>query len=316
MGRIGVTYEQYQEAANQVLMTGQFPTIEKVRLVLGVGSNTTLNSHMNRWKDEFIKNHLAGTKATAIPDPLQRVVNEIWETLRTESKAESERIQVEAQEAIKAAHQTQEGAEQKASLLQEQIDKISLDLNHAHANFKMLQDEWVETRKHCAVAEECARASERKEKALREETLKRLVELEHTHQENIKQLEHQFKAREQQYQHENSYYKSTLEEQRQKYMVELDHYKIAKTNAEKAQLKAQTELNQQVERYKELSERHKMVDLDLTLARQHQQEAEKALIASQTEIQLKNNMIQEYQQKIEAMTEQIGQLKAQKRTGC
>lgn len=311
MGRIGVTYEQFSKAANEVLITGQFPTIEKVRLILGVGSNTTLNAYMNRWKDEFIKNHLAGTKTTAIPDPVQRVVNEVWETLRTESKAESEQVQVEAQAAIKTAQQAQAAAEQQVKLLQTQVDKLNLDLNHSQANFKMLQDELIETRKRCAVAEERAQLSESREKALREETHQRLSELEQSHQETIKQLASQFKAHEQHYQKDIAYYKSALEEQRQRYMVELENNKIAKTNAEKAQLKAETELHQQIDRYKELVERAKAFEFDLTLAKQHQQEAEKALIVCQTEIKLKDATIQALKQKWEETTEQIGQLKAQ-----
>ena len=310
MGRLGVTYEQFSEAANEVLTTGQFPTIEKVRLVLGVGSNTTLNAYINRWKDEFIKNNLAGTKASTIPDPVQRVVNEVWETLRAESKAEMERVQQEAQIAVQAAEEAKVIAAQQSIALQAQVDKLNLSLNHAQANFKMLQEEMIEMRQRYAVAEERAQASENKEKTLRDDTHRRLRELEQSQQHHLQQLEQQFKAREVQYQHDINDLKSALEKQRQNYIVELDNYKVAKNNAEKAQLKAQTELSQQRERYQELAERHKTVEFDLTLVRQHQQEAEKALIVCQTEIKLKNSLIEEYQQKMEALTEQIGEFKA------
>lgn len=311
MGRIGVTYEQFSEAANDVLLTGQFPTIEKVRLVLGVGSHTTLNAYMNRWKDEFIKNHLAGTKNTAIPDPVQRVVNEVWETIRTESKVETEQLQQNAQAAVQAAQEAQATAEQQVTALQWQVDKLRLDLNHAQADFKMLQDELIETRKSCAVAEERAQSSENKEKVIREETNKRLSELEQAQQEHSQQLEQQFKAREAQYKEENNYYKSALEEQRQKYAFEVDQLKTAKTKVEQTVNKQEIEIKHYKQQHQVFQEQLRALQFDLSLAQQRQQEAEKALTTQQIETHFKEKALSEWQQKFEMAKEETGALKQQ-----
>lgn len=44
MSRIGITYDQVELAAEKVLQTGQLPTIEHIRTLLGTGSNSTISN--------------------------------------------------------------------------------------------------------------------------------------------------------------------------------------------------------------------------------------------------------------------------------
>ena len=53
MARHGVDYETVKHTAIKLLSQGSAPSVQKLRDVLGTGSNTTLAKHLNRWREEF-----------------------------------------------------------------------------------------------------------------------------------------------------------------------------------------------------------------------------------------------------------------------
>jgi chromosome segregation ATPase len=275
MGRLGVTYEQFSEAASQVLTTGQFPTIEKVRAVIGVGSNTTLNVYMNRWKDEFIKNHLAGTKSTALPDPVQRVIKDIWEALRTESNIANEHVQQEATVIVKQAQQAKAEAEQQANTLQEQLEKAQLKINHLETDLQLVRSELIEQKQERAVFQERAQRSEQRFEDLKQSTEMRLTELEQSHQETVNHLQKQLETHEKNFKQEMSELKTYAENQRHKLIAEIDQLRVAKEKAEKAHLQGATELKNQLETNKVLTEQIKFRDTDVKVLKQQYNDGEK-----------------------------------------
>ena len=50
MARHGITYNQVSEAAMLLHRAGSTPTIDNVRAILGTGSKTTIQRHMNSWR--------------------------------------------------------------------------------------------------------------------------------------------------------------------------------------------------------------------------------------------------------------------------
>lgn len=50
MARTGVTFDDISQAATKLLSMGESPSVQKVREVLGTGSNSTIAEHLKRWK--------------------------------------------------------------------------------------------------------------------------------------------------------------------------------------------------------------------------------------------------------------------------
>jgi hypothetical protein len=319
MGRLGVTYEQFGEAANQVLTTGQFPTIEKVRLVLGVGSNTTLNVHMNRWKDEFIRNHLAGTKTTALPDPIQRLITEVWETLRTESTNVSQAIQQEAQLLVKEAQQQKENAEQRAKNLEVLLEKNQLKINHLEADVQLLCNERVEQNQQRAVLEERVQKSAQRFEDLESSTEKHLLELDRSHGETVHHLKNQLAKSTEHFKAEISELKHQSENYRCKMIAEMDGLKVLKEKAEQTLIQATLELKHQVELCKAFGQQNKGLEVDVKVLQQQCYDLEKQRGILEAESSHKEALLAEVkaqreiaQSKLEATREQVGKLKEMK----
>ena len=53
MARIGVDYETIKQAAIKLLSQGIAPSVQKIREVLGTGSNTTIAEYLKVWRDEY-----------------------------------------------------------------------------------------------------------------------------------------------------------------------------------------------------------------------------------------------------------------------
>lgn len=68
MARTGVTETQVATAADQLLLAGERPTIERVRAVLGTGSPSTLIRHLDGWWRDLGRRLADKQRQVAIPD--------------------------------------------------------------------------------------------------------------------------------------------------------------------------------------------------------------------------------------------------------
>ena len=50
MARTGISFEDVRNAAESLLGRGLNPTIQRVRELLGTGSNTTISEHLKIWQ--------------------------------------------------------------------------------------------------------------------------------------------------------------------------------------------------------------------------------------------------------------------------
>jgi hypothetical protein len=79
MARVGVDYETVKQTAVKLLSQGSAPSVQKIREVLGTGSNTTIAEHLKIWRDKFAKktvHHLA----TNMPKELIFTFEVLWQT--------------------------------------------------------------------------------------------------------------------------------------------------------------------------------------------------------------------------------------------
>ena len=89
MTRLGITSKEVEEIAENILAEGENPTIEKIRRVLGTGSNSTIAKHLHEWRSNRLilsKNSLSAPNFP--PDTVHAAVNTVWEKIRNESAAE------------------------------------------------------------------------------------------------------------------------------------------------------------------------------------------------------------------------------------
>ncbi len=56
MGREGISKQDVYNAINTIIIQKQIPTIQRVRDILGTGSNTTISRHLAEWKGKPKKN--------------------------------------------------------------------------------------------------------------------------------------------------------------------------------------------------------------------------------------------------------------------
>ncbi|PIE82841.1 MAG: hypothetical protein CSA09_04640 [Candidatus Contendobacter odensis] len=79
MARSGIRYEDVQSAAESLLGRGLNPTIQRIREVLGTGSNTTISEHLKSWQQ-----HMADTPKAilppSIPEAVTTALNIFWKT--------------------------------------------------------------------------------------------------------------------------------------------------------------------------------------------------------------------------------------------
>jgi chromosome segregation ATPase len=79
MSRRGVTYENVKHAAMTLLSQGIAPSVQKVREILGTGSNTTLAEHLTLWREEQQQKSIVHLPAT-LPKELIASLEVLWQT--------------------------------------------------------------------------------------------------------------------------------------------------------------------------------------------------------------------------------------------
>jgi len=55
MARLGIDYDTVKQAAIKLLSQGEAPSVQKIRDLLGTGSNTTIAEHLKTWREEHAK---------------------------------------------------------------------------------------------------------------------------------------------------------------------------------------------------------------------------------------------------------------------
>jgi chromosome segregation ATPase len=79
MARLGVDYETIKQAAVKLLSQGAAPSVQKIRELLGTGSNTTIAEHLKVWRDEYAKRTIHHLPAN-MPKELISTFEVLWQT--------------------------------------------------------------------------------------------------------------------------------------------------------------------------------------------------------------------------------------------
>lgn len=136
MGRIGITYQDIEEAALSLQAKQKNPTVDNIRELLGTGSKSTIARLLKEWKAKHTIQTYGGS---TIPIELLNGVKILWDKVQEETKAQAALYQQEADQQIENMKvQLEQALQQKQELLK-QLEISESNLLKATENNQHLQ---------------------------------------------------------------------------------------------------------------------------------------------------------------------------------
>ncbi len=137
MPRIGVDYETIKQAAVKLLSQGIAPSVQKIREVLGTGSNTTIAEHLKVWRDEYAQKAIHHLPAN-MPKELISTFEVLWQTAMEQAQNQlaeyKKAIEIERETAL----QKKTDAEKVVADMQLKMDELSSKLTKENVNKQKL----------------------------------------------------------------------------------------------------------------------------------------------------------------------------------
>jgi len=118
MTRPGVTYLDVANVAQQLIASGQEPSIERIRIQLKTGSNSTIGTHLRAFRAKQDPLQQLATKEK-IPEELIIVLKGLWERVMTQAEIQVDAIKNHAQQDLIQHKQTIQQLQQDNSRLQQ-----------------------------------------------------------------------------------------------------------------------------------------------------------------------------------------------------
>ena len=122
MPRVGVNYETIKHTALKLLSQGASPSVQKVREVLGTGSNTTIAEHLKVWREEHANKAIHHLPAN-MPKALVSAIEVLWQTAMEQAAKQLESIK----------HQL------TASQEKLRLDKVAMDTSENELRHRMAE---------------------------------------------------------------------------------------------------------------------------------------------------------------------------------
>ena len=252
MARPGVEYDQVERVARQLLSKGQHPSVQKVRDILGTGSNTTIANHLKSWQVSFSKSR-SPSLPESVPEDLMIPLDDFWSTAvaRAEENYDKykEELEVKVRTAELAESESIEALEKKLvelDTLKNELTTTQSDLQNTEQELHTLQGE------HSALSKESNHIHKEMErtltllleqnKAYKDER----EELNSSHNKTLKFEQERASANETRFLNEIDQLRQankSLETVNQKQQNEMQQLKESSHHSELALLQKQTELN-------------------------------------------------------------------------
>lgn len=87
----GVTEQDVFSAADRLLVRGERPTIERVRLEIGRGSPNTINPLLDSWWSNLSNRH-AGTAADSLPAPIRLATEALYQEILRQAEQQARQL--------------------------------------------------------------------------------------------------------------------------------------------------------------------------------------------------------------------------------
>ena len=126
MARPGITYQQVETIADQMIGNGEKPTIQTVRDALGTGSLNTIHRHLTAWRSAQPP---VERQAARLPDELAATLAQEIERQVTAARAEAEASADELRNQVAVLVAERDEARNEASLAFKEIERLRADLD-------------------------------------------------------------------------------------------------------------------------------------------------------------------------------------------
>ncbi|MBI1425681.1 MAG: hypothetical protein GC149_19810 [Gammaproteobacteria bacterium] len=151
MARPGVEYEAVERIARQLMSQGQHPSVQKVRDILGTGSNTTIANHLKAWQTSF-----ATSKSPAlpesVPEDLMNPLDDFWSLALARAEANYQKYKEELEAKVELAESEKQLAfnqlaelAKESEVLQQKLMSHEQQLIDTKQTLHILQGEHVIT---------------------------------------------------------------------------------------------------------------------------------------------------------------------------
>ena len=184
MARSGIGYEEVKDAAETLLSRGLSPTIQRVREVLGTGSNTTISAHLKRWQQRLAEAPLA-ILPPAVPEVVMTALETFWKTALQQAQAAFDEQRAAAAQTVAAAEQARDQAQAVAGQANQEAAEARRQQEILQSAARDLTDRLLIEQERRAAAETAIAAAEQQAQTaiatvaqIRSETEARVAQLE------------------------------------------------------------------------------------------------------------------------------------------
>lgn len=295
MARIGVNYETIKHTAVKLLSQGTAPSVQKIREVLGTGSNTTIAEHLKTWREEYANKEIHHLPAN-MPKELISTIEVLWQVAMEQATQQLSSIKHDLTEAQEKLRLDRVAMEKTESELRVKLAELQKSNDEKIAQIQKLQTE-------LAVDDE-----KLKQQAVENQSIKNQYELRLQRAYDDKNIEID---NNQKLKSEIDQLKQKLNEQAEKYQALFNEERALQEESEKRWIKlideARTETKNQRKQFEStIDKQSKQINkLQSMLSElQHRQAAQQSVIAQKndriTELSSQHNLAQEKYQ--EALT--------------
>lgn len=184
MARTGISFEDVRDAAETLLGRGLNPTIQRVRELLGTGSNTTISEHLKTWQQQLAETPKIVLLPT-IPEAVATALDAFWKIAVQHAEAAFEKQRIAAAETVKTAEQARDAAVAEQRRIQAEADNLGRKLEASQTAARELADRLLVEQERRTAAETAIQAAEQRARTaaetvaqIRAETEARVEQLE------------------------------------------------------------------------------------------------------------------------------------------
>jgi len=184
MARTGITFEDVRCAAESLLGRGLNPTIQRVREVLGTGSNTTISEHLKNWQQQLAEAPKIVLPPT-VPEAVALALDTFWKIAVQQAETTFDEQRKRAAQAAAAAEQARDAAIAEQHQIQAEIEQLRHQLKITQTAARDVADRLLVEQERRANAETATQAAEQQIQAahntlgqIRAEAAARVAQLE------------------------------------------------------------------------------------------------------------------------------------------
>ncbi|HRY16353.1 MAG TPA: DNA-binding protein [Candidatus Competibacteraceae bacterium] len=164
MARSGIRYEEVKEVAKNLLSRGLNPTIQRVREVLGTGSNTTISEHLKRWQQQMA-NAPRAVLPPVIPETVTTAMETFWNIAVVSAETAFEEQRNRALQAVVTAEQARDAALAESRQAQAEAAETHRQWEVAQAAQRDLAERLLVEQERRTTAETAIQAAEKRVQA-------------------------------------------------------------------------------------------------------------------------------------------------------